>query len=183
MSIVFLGKLARGAGCVSMIVVLSALQACGDDHEDAGSAVAAACNSSCNATAGKCQLPVVTAQACATLCDLGYSVAPACAGRYQTYVNCTGASPLIACTGNTVAVNVSVPPCLNELGDYLTCAAGNIQLCIDLPLDDGACTQASMPPHARACVGSQAGCQLLTGIEAAVNGSTSGGGVGVVCCP
>ncbi|HEX4340502.1 MAG TPA: hypothetical protein VH062_31555 [Polyangiaceae bacterium] len=186
MSIVQSRGRAQALGSLFVTALVFVLQACGDDHENPGSAVAAACGSSCNATAGQCNLPVVTAQNCAVLCDLGYSVAPACADHYRAYVDCAGASPLIACSGSSVSVDVSIPPCLDELGSYLSCAATNIQLCLDLPLDDGACVQAKMGPHARACVGTATGCTLLTGAVVANTtqaGPSGGTGAGVFCCP
>ena len=150
-----------------------AVGACGDD--DPRAAVEAACNSSCNTTAGQCNLPAVTVADCATLCDLGYVLAPACGGPYQAYVSCAGTQPLLACNGNSVTVDVGVP-CLNELANYLTCAVTTIKVCVNLPLSDGACVQANLGNHAQACVGAPAGCSLL-------DGTAQAGGIGVFCCP
>src|SRR5258708_7321268 len=91
MSIIAHAKLVPAMGCLLVATTVFVLQGCGGDHEDPGSGVAAACSSSCSATAGQCNLPVVTAQNCATLCDVGYTLAPACAAAYQTYVDCSGA--------------------------------------------------------------------------------------------
>lgn len=152
---------------------IAALPGCGSD-DDPGTAVQAACNSSCQASAGSCNL-AITANECAALCGLGYTLAPACAATYEDYVHCAGATPLLECKGSTVTVDVGAP-CLNELGNYLTCAVGHISACFELPLDDAACTQANMGPHARACIGNQVGCTLLTG-------TVQAGGIGVFCCP
>jgi hypothetical protein len=102
-------------------------------------------------------------------------LAPACAATYEDYVHCTGASPLLQCNGNNLTVEVGAP-CLDELGNYLGCALGHIDACFELPLDDPACAQAKMGPHARACIGNQVGCTLLTG-------TVQAGGLGVFCCP
>jgi hypothetical protein len=149
--------------------------ACGDDDDDnPGRAVAAACSDSCNKTSGHCNLPAAVAANCATACDLGYVLAPACGGPYQAYVACAGTQPLLSCNGNSVTVDVGVP-CLNELTSYLTCAVTTIKVCVDLPLSDAACVQAKLGDHARACVGAPAGCGLL-------DGTAQAGGIGVFCC-
>jgi hypothetical protein len=156
-------------------LAFSGLLGCGSDREDdPATAVQAACNSSCQASAGSCNL-AITANECASLCGLGYTLAPACATTYQDYVHCAGASPLLECTGSSITVDVGAP-CLDKLGNYLSCAVGHISACFELPLDDAACTQAKMGPHARACIGTQVGCTLLTG-------TVQAGGIGVFCCP
>jgi hypothetical protein len=121
-------------------------------------------------------LPAVTAADCSLLCKLGYSLAPSCAATYQDYVSCAGAQPIVSCNGNTVSVNVSVPPCLDRLGNYIGCAVTQIKACVQLPLDDGACQQAKLGNVAQACIGAPAGCSLL-------DGTAQGGGLGVFCCP
>jgi len=168
---------ARPASVLASLVLaaLVALPACGSDHDDPASAVQAACNSSCAASSGSCNL-AITAQDCETLCGLGYTLAPACASTYEDYVHCAGSAPLVACNAASVTVDVGGVACLNQLGDYLTCAVGHINACFELPLDDAACTQANMAPHARACIGNQVGCALLTG-------TVQAGGLGVFCCP
>ena len=169
-------RVVRLLGALAALAALPSIHGCGDDHEDPAASVRAACNDSCSRTAGSCNLPGVTVQDCAILCDLGYNLAPACASTYQSYVACAKAAPLLACSGTSVSVDVAAPACLNQLGQYLTCAVGNIQACFELPLDDGACTQQNMGPHARACVGTPPNCTLLTG-------TVQAGGVGVFCCP
>lgn len=160
-------------GFVAISLCLTVLAACGDD-DDPQAAVHAACNASCTSTAGSCNV-AATESGCETLCDLGYNLAPACAGTYEAYVHCAGASPLLECHGNQVSVDVGGPACLDELGNYLTCAVGHINACFELPLDDAACVQANMGQHARACIGTPANCTLLTG-------TVQAGGVGVFCC-
>ena len=172
------GKLARRALYLALASVLTlALEACGDDNDDPGSQVNAACTASCNATAGKCNLPAVVASDCALLCDAGYTVAPACASTYQDYVTCAGQNPLVACNGSAVTVQVNVP-CLDKLTNYIGCEVTHIQACLDLPLDNGSCVDAKLGNTARACVGAPLGCQLLTGVQAGAQA-----GVGVYCCP
>lgn len=176
MSKIRIAKLTPVIGGLLVAATVFVLPACGSDHEDPGAGVAAACNSSCNATSAHCNLSI-TEPACANLCGLGYTIAPACAATYQGYVECTGASPLVACNGSSVTVNVSVP-CLDQLGNYLTCAVGNIGACFDVPLDNAACTQAKLGPNARACLGQPpAGCTLLAGVQAGTQTSA-----GVFCC-
>lgn len=187
-------KRASVLAAIAASLSLVAVAACGDDHvggidagsrtttardsgtDGPGSAVQAACNSSCAATSGSCSLPPVTAQDCAALCGLGYALAPACATTYEAYVHCAGASPLLQCDGNSITGEVGVSACLNELGDYLTCAISDINTCLELPLNDAACTRTNTGPHARACIGTQVGCTLLTGTFQA-------GRIGVFCCP
>jgi hypothetical protein len=154
-----------------------AAEACGDDHEDTGSAVRAACNSSCQKTSGQCNL-INLAPGCTELCDLGYSLAPACGAAYQNYVACAGDMPTLSCTGNTVSV--SVLPCTDQLGAYLNCAVNQVLtgVCVNLPFENSACAAQNLPNRATACVGAPPNCTVLTGI--AVQG---GGGLGVFCCP
>jgi hypothetical protein len=175
MSTHLLGKSVRRLAQFGLAATFAlAVGACGDDDDDPGAAVAAACSSSCNTTAGQCNLPAVTASNCATVCDLGYVLAPACGGPYQAYVACAGTQPLLACNGSSVTVQVRVP-CLNELTNYLACAVTSIKVCVDLPLSDGACVQAKLGNQAQACVGAPAGCSLL-------DGTLQAGGAGVFCC-
>ncbi len=174
MSIASLRKRVPALAAIIVAASVIALAACGDD-DDPGSAVKQACDSSCGVTAGSCNLGV-TAQDCAALCGLGYTLAPACASTYEAYVHCAGASPLLECNGSSVTVDLNAPACLDQLGSYLNCAVGHINACFELPLDDGACTQANMGPHARACIGTQVGCTLLTG-------TVQAGGLGIFCCP
>jgi hypothetical protein len=159
-----------------LAMVALVVEACGDDHEDTGSAVAAACSSSCNATSGRCNVGNL-APGCSALCDLGYSLVPACGAAYQNYVNCAGASPIVSCNGNAVTVAVTVPPCLDQLGSYLDCAVKQtLTGCVELPLENGACVDAKLGNRATACIGAPTGCSLLTG-------TVQAGGLGVYCCP
>ena len=168
------GKPARRLvqACLAAAFAL-AVGACGDD-DNPGSAVAAACSSSCHTTAGQCNLPAINETDCARWCSLGYVLSPACAGPYQAYVACAGEQPLLTCNGNSVTVQVGVP-CLDKLSSYLACAATSLKVCVNLPLSDAACVQANIGNHAQACVGAPAGCALL-------DGTAQAGGVGVFCC-
>jgi hypothetical protein len=68
-----------------------------------------------------------------------------------------------------------VPPCLNELQNYVGCAVSHLQLCLRLPLEDGACTDAKLGNVAEACAGAPpAGCQVLAGVAQTA---------GIFCCP
>lgn len=166
--------LARFALAVSL--ALSA-EACGDDHDDTGSAVAAACSSSCQKTSGQCGL-VNLAPSCAALCDIGYTLTPACGPSYQSYVACAGDNPVLSCTGNTVSVSVELP-CPDQLRAYLDCAVNHVlsgSVCVDLPIENQACVDQKLGNRATACVGGPPGCSLLTGTAQA-------GGLGIFCCP
>ena len=176
-----LGKFIRRLAQFGLAATFAlAVGACGDDNDNPGAAVAAACDDSCTKTAGQCNLPAVTKANCATACDFGYLLAPACAGPYQAYVGCAGRQPLLSCNGNAVTVDVDVP-CVNELTSYLTCAVTSIKVCVDLPLNDASCVQANLGNHARACVGTPDGCSVLTGAVVSA-GTAQAGGVGIFCC-
>jgi hypothetical protein len=167
------------ASFLTRIALVAALAltaaACGDDHEDTGSAVNAACTSSCQKSSGQCGV-VNVAPGCATLCDLGYALVPACGSVYQNYVTCAGNAPVLSCNGNSVTVSVMVP-CLNELGAYLNCAVDQaLTGCVDLPLVNGACVDQKLGNAAKACLGAPVGCSLLTG-------TVQAGGLGLFCCP
>ena len=175
MSTRILGKSARRLAQFGLAATFAlAVGACGDDDDDPGAAVRAACDDSCTKTDGQCNLPVGAKANCATACDFGYLLAPTCGGPYQAYVACAGEQPLLSCNGNSVTVDVGVP-CVNELTNYLTCAVTSIKVCVDLPLSDGACVQAKLGNHAHACVGPPDGCSLL-------DGTAQAGGIGVFCC-
>ena len=161
-----------------VLFVPFALANCGSDDNNSGaSQVAAACDGACNATIGTCNLPSGTLSACQAGCQLGYTIAPSCGSAYAAYTDCAKQQPLVSCSGNSVTVTASIPPCFDELDTYLSCAAGHISLCLALPLDDAACSTANLPPHANACVGTQPSCQLLDGAMAGT------AGVGIYCCP
>ena len=150
---------------------------CGsDNNNDGASQVAAACDGACNATIGTCNLPPGTLQSCQSGCQLGYTIAPSCASAYAAYTDCAKQQPLVSCSGNSVTVTASVPPCFDQLDSYLCCAVGHISICLALPLDDAGCTDASRP-HANACVGNQPTCQLFAGAMADTAGA------GIYCCP
>lgn len=169
-------RAALRAACLSLWAAALHLLGCGSDGDPA-SRVAASCDSSCQATIGTCNLPASGASDCASLCDLGYTVAPSCADAYSAYVQCAGTQPIVSCTGNAVTVSGSAPPCLDPLGAYLRCAANQIlPACLSLPLLDGACTDAQVGSHAQACAGKDDGCALLDGVSQA-------GGFGIFCCP
>ncbi len=164
------------AGIASVLPILVALAGCGnDDNGNVAAAEQSSCNGSCSAAVTMCPTSASLVSACSTLCQIGYDISPACAGQYAAYLQCAEASPVVQCTSSSVTVTVEVPPCLNQLGDYITCAAGHIAACLDLPLADGACTDAKLGTTAKACVGTTAGCSLL-------DGTAQAGGFGIFCC-
>jgi hypothetical protein len=165
------------AGRWSLFAAAPYLLCCGSSGtNDPASRVAASCDSSCQAAIGTCNLAASGVSDCASLCDLGYTVAPSCADAYSDYVQCAGTQPIVSCTSNAVTVSGSVPPCLNPLGTYIRCAANQIlPACLSLPLLDGACTGAQLGSHAEACAGKNDGCSLLDGV-------TQAGGLGIFCC-
>jgi len=158
--------------CALLMVSISG---CGGHDQMNG--VAGQCNSACTDIAHGCAaVPAQNVSDCSAACTLAGGLAPACSGQYASVIACARSRPLLACQNRTVSVTIA-GDCLTPLADYLACAADSVvPICVDLPLQNSACSDPGQPRSA-ACVGDSPGCVLQAG---AVLDSQ---GVGLFCCP